>query len=244
MAAAPTTIQEGTVLPTVGGLQFEYKPDLGIVPTFSLPTNLPLGKLANISFGGPTDAHIAPSIGNLPNLSLPALPAPPIVIPSSVPVAPVTGSIPVAPPVTVGIPPQPTRPASGSSSGAAPSAHAPPIPDGPLLNSAPSVPSPPPDAGGGDRGSLMEAIRANNASRLKRAAARVLSEAAPEGKAAAGGGGGGGAAAASGGGGRRAAPEKDIMTALKDRLAILRSATSGRDGAPKERDADKGDNWE
>jgi hypothetical protein len=40
--------------PMFEGLQLGYKPDLGSVPIFAadLPSNLPLGKLADISFGG------------------------------------------------------------------------------------------------------------------------------------------------------------------------------------------------
>lgn len=50
-SAAPQSLIEGAILPSFAGYQFEYKPLLGELPTFSLPENLPLGNLANINFG-------------------------------------------------------------------------------------------------------------------------------------------------------------------------------------------------
>lgn len=62
LAAAPTTIAEGIELPMFSGLQFDYRPDLGVVPSFSLPQHLDLKNIANITFdASQQQASIAPS---------------------------------------------------------------------------------------------------------------------------------------------------------------------------------------
>jgi hypothetical protein len=63
--SAPQTLQTGAELPAFVGLHFDYRPDAGAVPTLALPTNLPLAKLADISFGGSAGASIAPSTASL-----------------------------------------------------------------------------------------------------------------------------------------------------------------------------------
>ena len=59
--SAPTTLATGAELPAFVGLQFDYRPDAGAIPTLQLPTNLPLARLADISFGGSAGTSIAPS---------------------------------------------------------------------------------------------------------------------------------------------------------------------------------------
>lgn len=86
LAMAPTSVLEGAELPTFHGLQFEYKPELGVVPTFNFSANLPLAKLAgdiNFSTNAATAnaeyVSIAPSVVHLPTLpalTFEGLPAP------------------------------------------------------------------------------------------------------------------------------------------------------------------------
>lgn len=85
LAAAPSSLLEGAVLPTFAGVQFEYKPMMEALPTFDLPANLQFtsgGTIAsNLNFGGQqSGASIAPSVVSLPMLptveSLQGLPAP------------------------------------------------------------------------------------------------------------------------------------------------------------------------
>lgn len=51
--------------PTFAALQYEYKPDLGQVPVFALPQNLPLGKLADINFGGESESSFPASVAQV-----------------------------------------------------------------------------------------------------------------------------------------------------------------------------------
>lgn len=64
LAAAPTTLSTGTNLAAFSGLQFEYRPDLGAVPTFALPQQLDLKNVANINWQESNFAltSIAPSL--------------------------------------------------------------------------------------------------------------------------------------------------------------------------------------
>lgn len=63
LAAAPTTIASGLELPGFQSLQFDYRPDLGVLPTFALPTQLDLKNVANINFDSQSMlASIAPSL--------------------------------------------------------------------------------------------------------------------------------------------------------------------------------------
>ena len=50
LAAAPVTISEGIDLPSFTNLQFDYRPELGLVPTFNVPEQLALKNVAHISF--------------------------------------------------------------------------------------------------------------------------------------------------------------------------------------------------
>lgn len=73
LAAAPTTIAQGVELPMFTGLQFDYRPDLGVVPTFAMPDQLNLKNIANISFGSAQTTSIAPSstaVLDLPSFGL------------------------------------------------------------------------------------------------------------------------------------------------------------------------------
>eukprot|EP00823_Brevimastigomonas_motovehiculus_P007198 TRINITY_DN619_c5_g1_i1.p1 TRINITY_DN619_c5_g1~~TRINITY_DN619_c5_g1_i1.p1 ORF type:complete len:562 (+),score=177.50 TRINITY_DN619_c5_g1_i1:102-1787(+) len=81
LAEAPHSILTGIELPTFSGLQYDFKPNLGTVPTFQAPTNLPLSRLADLTFGaGGSNFHIAPSatpLASLPSAAeLLALPGP------------------------------------------------------------------------------------------------------------------------------------------------------------------------
>lgn len=235
LAAAPHTLLEGTNLPVFGGLQFEYKPDIGEVPTFDLPTNLPLGKLADINFGGGTDfGSIAPSLAELP--SLPTLPALSFSAPESAvqPSLDQTGGAPAArsappPPASTSStsaapPPPPARgaPAAPPMAPAAPPM-APPVAPGPPAPAAPrpaaaAAPAKPSGGGGGGgQQDLLSAIRdSKNRSKLKRAAERVVGEDTSAAASSSSGDGGG-----------------DMMSALKARLNKLRVATTGKNPSEK-----------
>lgn len=138
LAEAPKTIFEGTGLPTFQAMAYEYKPDLGQVPTFALPANLPLGRLADISFGVSEQVtSIAPSVAHLPQLpSIDAFRAMPAPAREKAKGGLVTGSS--APPMAPAAPP-PEAPADASFG--APSPPPPPPPDAPPM--APPPPAPP-----------------------------------------------------------------------------------------------------
>jgi hypothetical protein len=69
LAAAPTTISSGIELPGFQSLQFDYRPDMGVLPSFALPTQLDLKNVANINFDTQAVlASIAPSLTSLPDL--------------------------------------------------------------------------------------------------------------------------------------------------------------------------------
>jgi WAS family protein 1 len=169
LAAAPTSVLDGAELPSFLGMQFEYKPELGEVPLFNFSQNLPLAKLADISFGVPANdgllTSIAPSISHLPALpaltfeglsasSKPKQPAPVSTytpasasastsVSTSASASASTTSVSCAPP-----PPPPQAPASNSSS--ASKSNAPPPPAAPVSvpdvsTPSASAPPPPPD---------------------------------------------------------------------------------------------------
>lgn len=192
LAEAPKTIFEGTGLPTFQAMAYEYKPDLGQVPTFALPANLPLGRLADISFGVSEQVtSIAPSVAQLPQLpsidAFRAMPAPAREKSKGAAAPPMAPAVP--PPeapadASFGAPPPPPPPPDAPPM--APSPPAPPMapPLAPPLD-APAAPAPPPapgpaaadadasggddDSGGGDaRSDLMAAIRnRSNKARLR-----------------------------------------------------------------------------
>jgi len=159
LAAAPQSLFDGSRLPAYAKPQFMYSPDLGDVPTFDVPQNLPLARVADIRFDADpskTAKSIAPSVAALPGLPsieqfqalaapterkkqfAPAVPAPPaapsVASSSAIPAPPSTflggAEIPVPPPI----------PASPSIPVPPPLASSIPVPP-PV---APSIPAPPP----------------------------------------------------------------------------------------------------
>jgi hypothetical protein len=181
--AAPKSLIEGAILPSFSGINFEYKPILSELPTFEnqLPQNLPLGKLADISFGIEAQPSIAPSLAslNLPNFELPALPAPSKVSQPSSSGSALSATAAPPPAPSSSIPPPPSAPSFTSPN--APAAPPPPV----VSNSAPIAPPPPappappapasaaptakPAGASGTRGALLDAIRdKDNMRRLKK----------------------------------------------------------------------------
>ena len=244
-SAAPKSLIDGLELPTYAGFTFEYKPMLGEMPTFDLPQNLPLGKLADITFGVEQGlGSIAPSMAtlSLPSLDMLALPMPsrpqqqsavPSYTPvpaaaasssaSSVPAAPSAPSAPSAP-----VPSAPAAPAAPPM--AVPSAPAPPnAPPPPAPQGVPAAVAKP--AGG--RGALLDAIRdAKNSKKLKPVAAGPSGAGKPTGgraglKSAAARPEGAAAAAAA-----KPPPPSDaggdMMAALRERMVRRQQAMSGK----------------
>ena len=200
-SAAPKSIIEGADLPTFAGYQFEYKPQLGELPTFNLPANLPLGRLADISFGDDNAKSIAPSAINLPTLNQLTINQPPPLL--SAPPPP-----PMAPP-----PPPMAPPPSAPPMAPITSPDAPPPPPPPPMTSAPAAvksPKSPP----GDRNDLLDAIKMGK--KLRKVAdankdenGETAAKPAPKKSAVSDGGG-------------------DMMEALKARLARRQNALSGK----------------
>ena len=263
LAAAPQTLVDGANLPSWAKPQFVYSPDLGDVPTFDLPQNLPLANLADIRFSTETASRsIAPSVSTVPGLPsveqflaaapptahrkqppaapLPTPPpanataagafpqppplssaipsAPPIPVPPPVPSATRTGpatyigNIPPPPPVPAGVIPAPPPVPAGF------------IPVPPPVGSG-SIPAPPPvpapapasasakvEGAPAGRSDLLAQIRNPNF-KLRKVQAEVVREKKEQQHAAK-------AEAAAGGG--------DMMSALKNLLALRRQATSNR----------------
>jgi len=219
-SAAPTSIIEGKDLPQFAAFQFEYKPMMGELPTFQLPANLPLGMLADISFGMADNKSIAPSASattaamnitstlpsaaNFNNSSLP--PPPPVMDLPALPtfntatLPPPPAAPPIAPPMmTANAPPPPPGPPPAAAAAAAPSSASPPD----------------------SRNALLDAIRNREKIKLKKATP-VVNEEEEKPKAA---------KAESGGG--------DMMDALKARLARRNNALSGKSDGASESDAPK-----
>ena len=254
-SAAPRSIVEGADLPTFSAYQFEYRPLLGELPTFDLPANLPLGMLADISFGSsqaqlsiaPSSAHASnialPSLSQLTLSTLPQYPTQPSALPTA---AAPAGSAPAPPPPPP--PPPPSAPFGApsapplSSVGAPPAPPLAPPPPPPPAPSAPDAPPAPPKAaspssssGGDGRNSLLDAIRNRSQVKLR----KVVQ--ADGGGGGGGGGDGGGAGAAGeagggaagkaggGGGGKRKADSGggDMMSALKAQLERRKAALMG-----------------
>lgn len=228
-SAAPQSLIDGLELPTYAGFTFEYKPLLGELPSFDLPTNLPLGKLADISFGADAALSIAPSMASLalPSLDLPALPMPArpqqqSAVPASSPTS-TTASIPV-PPAPTSVPTAPPAPPMAPS--------APPPPPGP-----PSAPPAPPQGvpaavtkPTSGRGALLDAIRdQKNAKKLRSVSAGSGAGRPTGGKVGLRKTGGDGAGDDAGS--RRPPPKDDggdMMSALRNQLARRADAMSGK----------------
>jgi len=194
LTEAPKTFTEGDNLPSVGGIEYSYKPVLGEVPEFNLPSALPLPNVADISWSGnPSELHpIAPSFlsTDLPSVESSSTPQvtsiPSISVSSSSLPSVSSSSLPSvsAPPPSslpsVSASPQPPPSVSGPSQ-PSPSVSAPPPPPPPPPPSAPPpLPSfesssdftPPPSSG--DRSSLLAQIR--EGTKLKSAKDRTISE--------------------------------------------------------------------
>lgn len=242
-SAAPRSLIDGLELPTYAGFQFDYKPAIGELPQLVMPENLPLGKLADITFGVDSSLSIAPSVASLalPNLDLPALPMPSrpqqlSAVPSSSPTSATanttappanTSTVPTAPPPSTNVPPPPAPPMAPTAP--------PPPPPGPPPAAPTGVPKEVAAPTGG-RGALLDAIRdARNAKRLR----SVKSSAPGAGRPTGGKKPIGGKKAASGGDGdggeEGSAPSKpppadsgDMMSALRERLARRATAMSGK----------------
>ncbi|MDO9334462.1 MAG: hypothetical protein Q7T57_08080, partial [Dehalococcoidales bacterium] len=255
-SAAPRSLIDGLELPTYAGFTFEYKPLLGELPQFDLPQNLPLGKLADITFGAESALSIAPSMATLalPSLDLPALTAMPTrqQVQSAVPASThststsSSSSIPAAPATTSSVPAAPSMSSSAAPVAPPMSSHVPPPPGPPTA--PPSAPANVPAAvakPSGGRGALLDAIRdAKNAKKLK--AVKPGAGAPGAGRPTGGKIGAkvparaGGASASkegeSEGGDAAAAPAKkapaadsgDMMDALRNRLAMRAVAMSGK----------------
>ncbi|ELR14860.1 WH2 motif domain containing protein [Acanthamoeba castellanii str. Neff] len=187
LADAPTTLGTDD-LPHVGLVEYGYKPVLGDVPEFNLPSVLPdLTMVADINWNSadlPEFAPIAPSTKNV-MVDLPDVTpgpddgaAPDLDVPD-VPLIDAGGGMPPPPPPPMGnisAPPPPPPPAG---------AGAPPPPPPPAGN----IPPPPPanvpsfdeaPSGGGDaRSSLLDDIRRGHKDRLKKATPGNLEDAPP-----------------------------------------------------------------
>jgi WAS family protein 1 len=120
LGEAPKTFTEGDHLPGVGGLEYNYKPVLGAIPEFNLPSALPLPNIAELNYSSDL-ASIAPSHSNaeLPSVDLnPSMngnvltsPVPPSPAPiPSVQSTSLSISTPSLPPVTSAPPPPPSLP--------------------------------------------------------------------------------------------------------------------------------------
>ena len=239
-SAAPKSLIDGLELPTYAGFTFEYKPLLGEMPTFDLPQNLPLGKLADISFGVEQGGSIAPSLASLalPSLDMLALPMPSrpqqqSAVPASAMASGAPSSAPASSPTSSSVPAAPSAPAAPPMAPSAPAA--PPMaPSAPPM--APSAPAPSAPTGvpaavakpAGGRGALLDAIRdAKNAKRLKPAAKGPAGAGRPTGGRA-----GLKPAAARDDSASKAPPPSDgggdMMAALRERMVRRQQAMSGK----------------
>jgi len=229
-SAAPQSLIEGLALPTFSGFTFEYKPLLGEMPTFDLPSNLPLGKLADISFGVDQNQSIAPSLAQLqlPNLDQLSLPTPSRPQQSAVPqntaasAATSTTAAPAAPPMSApSVPVAPPPPAAPA---------APPAPAGPPSAAPSNVPAAVAKPAGG-RAALLDSIRVGK--RLRKVGSGPPGAGRPTGgKIMPKGGSKGGEDAAGGSDkpGRSTVdvPGGDMMAALRERMARRQQVMSGK----------------
>eukprot|EP00954_Amorphochlora_amoebiformis_P002017 157009-Amorphochlora_amoeboformis.AAC.1 len=166
LAAAPTTLIEGTDLPSFDNPMeaLKYAPQIEELPTLDLPENLPLGQLADISFLPHTtkEGSIAPSMANLHNLPTDLKDLPPISAASrkqpattidlpSIPDLHVTtapSSVPVTPASGAGGPSPPPEPLSEG------------VPPPPQMDIPAPAPAPASPKASGGRDALLSAIRA------------------------------------------------------------------------------------
>ncbi|KAF6037575.1 WASHC1 [Bugula neritina] len=173
---APTTIAIGEVIDPQSKETYLYRPDLGEVPTISVPDTLPdLFDVADdMTYGAETGPSIAPSVFGLDASTLPELPdvldnavtteaasAPPPPPPSGAaappppPPPPAPSAVALPPPATTAAAPPPPPAAAPPPPPPPPSAPAPPPP--PATQSAPPAAAASEDGGG--RNSLLAAIR-------------------------------------------------------------------------------------
>jgi len=178
---APKTLNEGDQLPQVGLVEYGYKPVLGDVPEFNLPSVIPdLPMVADISWNSVDLPAIAPSTKNVmadlpdvtPDASAPAddagdMPDVPDIVGDD-------GAVPPPPPPVASAPPPPPPPTGAAPPPPPPPGNAPPPP--PPTN----VPSTDPAPSGGDaRSNLLEDIRRGHMDRLKKTAGSNLEDAPP-----------------------------------------------------------------
>ena len=168
LSAAPKSVSEGDALLGGDQLQLGYKPKLGAVPDFSLPSALPgLSNVANLSWNGGDLPALAPSMqyvdapaappsasGGGPDASGGAPPPPP-----PAPAGPDSSApAPPPPPPPAAAPPPPPPPAPGPPAPGPPAPGPPPPPAAAPPPAAPAAapkrPAPPTARGG-----LLDAIR-------------------------------------------------------------------------------------
>lgn len=229
LAAAPTSLLEGAMLPTFAGEEYLFERQMQDKPTFDLPQNLPLAMLAmNIGFGAEGASSIAPSVNPMAHLPVPALmppsasAAPP---PPSYSAAPPAPSAPppsrasAPPPPGPPAPPAPRAPSAPTGPPAPPGAPAPPPPPAPPgAPPPPAAPAPPAASGGGGRGDLLSAIRdAKKNVKLKRVDDKENKDSSAVKPADDAGGVG---------------VSGDMMDMLKARLLRLRKGVKGETPAP------------
>eukprot|EP01090_Pellita_catalonica_P014545 TRINITY_DN3740_c0_g2_i1.p1 TRINITY_DN3740_c0_g2~~TRINITY_DN3740_c0_g2_i1.p1 ORF type:complete len:354 (+),score=92.56 TRINITY_DN3740_c0_g2_i1:71-1063(+) len=184
LIAAPTTLLDGEDLPSVSAVEYSFRPDLGNVPQFQLPADLPdLDMVAqNISFhrddelstiAPSTQAHLVDDLPDLDTLvKAPKKSQPRGAAPSEGPPPPVEAGGP--PPPDAGPPPPdgggPPPPGGGPPP---PTGGGPPPPGGgpPVVTSTPAVSS--------GRGGLLADIQKGHKSRLKAVDERQIADAPP-----------------------------------------------------------------
>ena len=189
LAEAPHSVEHGHELPSFAMLDFGYKPELGSVPTLTLPPSLP--GLPNLPSEEMFDTGLVSTIA--PSAMQAELPQVPTVPVMGAPAAPPPLPPPPPPALAAGAPPPPPPPPSLLTSTTA----APPPPPPPQLQSDQSPPPPPPPApppaasagqgqgapapvavpdGGDARNSLLASIRTfgGNKTKLKKVPSCVL----------------------------------------------------------------------
>lgn len=170
LGAQPATILEGDALPMASLAKISYVPDLGDVPVFELPDQLPdlpgiadLGGADRTSWG----SGIAPSLGSAAFMDLPEISSSSSITSSTTS----GGAAPPPPSASSSSAPPPPPPPSGA--GGPPPPPPPPPPSGGAAPPAPPPPAaksqreniPPPESSGDARQDLLASIRAGKSLR-------------------------------------------------------------------------------
>ena len=236
VAAAPRTLIDGDILPVFAGQDFGFKPKMGDVPTFALPSMLPdLPGVADISWSMDAKQSIAPSSVSI--LALPSLdnfafshappPAPLKVNPTISSYAPLSN-----------IPPPPAKPLTTGPPVLGGPPLGPPIagpPIGPPVSKPPGPPPqviapPPATTSEPGRNALLESIR--NPGMALRKVAKLLESGEepplPSGVKSTSAIGEGAASGNEKAKKNNAPPPMDMMTALAQKLNARKKAMSGR----------------